>query len=271
MNKHFSINMVTYPMLRPFTIAALASICLLITAPRVDAGVMYTDVSAFSGATSVSATAAHGYIVGNEADGDGNPLLRFLNSGTNSGETLTLLIDPPTQFKISSTGMFSTNDSPFTMLDGFPVIDVVSAVTTFTGFDPEGDWDFVGKTDFNENGSVKDGDVFGAVGTGNTLILESSPISGSYVLSVKGGGAGGGSQYAVYLFQDLTAVTSFKLNELRTGLSHVSLYKFVPDDNNGGGGSGNNGVVPEPASLAIFGALLGIAGLRRRRSGVEKK
>ena len=58
------------------------------------------------------------------------------------------------------------------------------------------------------------------------------------------------------------------------GVSHVSVFGAFVDDNGGGGGSGGGGgtgVVPEPASLAIFCGLLGMAGFIRRRNGVAKK
>lgn len=254
---------------RMFTVAVLAAIGVMMTMPRAAAGVL-NDVKAIVNGSAVNATAFHGFIrQANEADGDGNPLLQYLNSGSN-GELLTLL--PTVQFPqgrtftISDHGMFGSTKTgiPNPAFPDFPVIDVVEFQSGFGGFSPTQPWRFIGKTDFADNGSSQDASndpmsPFSSA-AGGVLSLKSSPLrAGSYALSLKGGGRGG-PRYAVFLFQDVGEIGSFEF-QIPFGLSHASLYRVDA-----------GGHLPEPASLAVFGlgALLGVGGSLRRRFGVRK-
>lgn len=258
-------------MLRSFTVAALATIGLLMTAPRAGAGVLLDDVKAIVAGNPVAATAFHGFISGTDANGGGNPLLQYLNSGTNVGETLTLLagahVPAGTSFTISSLGMFGSNNTglPVPPLPTLPVIDVVEFQPGFGGFNPAQPWQFVGKTNFAGDGSAvelpTDPTSPFASSAGGVLTLNNPPLSaGSYALSLKTG-----NRYAVYLFQNVGAISSFMygLEDIspseRRDLSHATLYR-------------TGGVVPEPTSLAVFGfgALLGVGGLVRRRFELRK-
>jgi hypothetical protein len=261
-------------MLRPFTIAALAAIAVLMTAPRVGAGVLSPilgspawqqvvakGAGSIPGDDDVYATAFHGYISGTEADGDGDPLLKYLNSGTDANEELQLqpggtLFPSGTDFTISGDGMFgSTNTGiPNTNAPGFPVIDVVEFQSDFLGFErlPGQKWVFVGKTDQVETGGVNGG-PFVSINNGTLALPANTKLqAGSYVLSLKAG-----NNYSVYLFENVGEISAFTYNIGRQDLSHTSLYRFDP----------GTGHVPEPASLAVFGfgALLGVGGLVRRR------
>ncbi len=249
-------------MLRPITVAASAAIALLVMAPRVGAGVLIGDVVATTSGGNVIATAAHGFILGNDVASGGDPLLGFLNSG--SGDTiLTLLPNPPgPQFKISSAGMFgSTDQTGLTAPIG--IIDVIDFEDNWAGFTPDKPWTFASKQNFNEDGSLGAAEgpenLFG-VRTGSNIALSSSLAAGSYVLSLKGGP---NSQYAVFLFQNVeNEISSFTFDFDKFGLSHASLFRVGPD----------TGHVPEPASLAVFGigALLGVGGSLRRRFANRK-
>lgn len=242
-------------MLRPITVAALAAITLLMTSPRVGAGLMTQQVTAnTTDDPAVEATAFHGFIdAENEADGFGNPLLRFLNSGTNDTDNLQLFPNGA-YFTISSTGMFSTPAY------GPGVIDVVEAADpTFAGFKPANGWEFVGKSEFDSDLNFEGGEgtpPFDSAASGVLTLTNGTPLAkGSYVLSLKGGGGKDGPRYGVFLFANVEEISSFNYN-VPFGLSHASLYRVRPGGN-----------VPEPASLAVFGigALLGIGGSVRRR------
>jgi hypothetical protein len=248
-------------MLRPFTIAALAAIAVLMTAPRVGAGVLISQAAATTLGGPVTATAAHGFIMGNDVTSDGgDPLLGFLNSG--SGATILTLHPDGNLFKISSSGMFGSIDQEGLTVSG-GIIDVIDYDDEFSGFNPQNPWVFASKQNFEDDGSFNGAaegpeDIFG-VANGNTISLISPLAAGSYVLSLKGGGGGGGnnSRYAVFLFENVGEISSFTYNLEGFGLSHASLFRVGPD----------TGHVPEPASLAVFGfgALLGVGGLVRRR------
>ncbi len=252
-------------MLRPFTVAALAAIAVLMMAPGVGAGVLIGDVVATTSGGDVTATAAHGFILGNDVQSGGNPLLGFLNSG--SGDTILTLHPDGNRFKISGEGMFgSTDRTGLSVPEGF--IDVVDYKNGFLGYNSSKPWAFASKRNYNDDGSLgaAEGpeDLFGAR-TGSTLALNSSLAVGSYVLSLKGGGGGGGKndRYAVFLFQNVEdKITSFTYDFDKFGLSHASLF-WVSSDTV----VGPDGVLPEPASLAVFGfgALLGVGGMVRRR------
>lgn len=237
-------------MLRSVMVAALAAIGVLAMSPRVNAGVLLDEVKAIVNGSPVDATAFHGFIAGNDANGDGNPLLRYLNSGTNAGETLTLQPGGQT-FTISGSGMFgSTTQTGLTVPGG--IIDVVeyrSGTGGFVGFNAAHPWEYLGKSD--DPNPPLDDSVSG-------ILTPLIPLAaGSYALSLKAG-----TQYAVYLFANVGEITSFTFNaNMSPGLSHASLYRVDPP-----------GVVPEPASLAVFGlgALLGVGGSLRRRFAKSK-
>jgi len=248
-------------MLRPFTVAALAAIGVLMMTPRVGAGVLIGQAKANTTPGGlVTATAAHGFILGNDVTSEGgDPLLGFLNSG--SGNTVLTLHPEGNLFKISDSGMFGSIDQEGLTLSG-GIIDVIDYEVGFNGFTPDNPWVFASKQNFDDDGEL-DGpaegpeDIFGVVANGNISLL--SPLTaGSYVLSLKGGGGGGGqnNRYAVFLFANVGEISSFTYNLGDFGLSHASLFRV-----------GSGGVVPEPASLAVFGfgALLGVGGLVRRR------
>lgn len=251
-------------MLRPVTIAALAAIGVLMMTPRVSGGVLtpqITSVDAWKQVVAtggsggdVYATAYHGYIEGNDAKKAGEPLLGYLNSGTN-GKFLTLQPDGQ-QFTITNRGMFGSTERQGLRGPG-SIIDVVSFQTGYTGFNhPTQEWLYVGKSDDRASSPFK-------VATGGLLTLKAAhQAAGSYVLSLKAG-----NQYSVYLFQHVDAISSFKYS-ITKNLSHASLYRVGP----GGGVDPLGGVVPEPASLAVFGlgALLGIGGSVRRRFTTRK-
>ncbi len=256
-------------MLRPFTIAALAAITLLMTAPRVGAGILppiieagkqWKQVVAKGGSGGdVYATAYHGFFQGNDATGQlGTPLYDYLNFGTQS-EVLTLVPDGQ-RFTISDKGMFGSIDRPGLTLPQDPqvsnVIDTVSNQTGFGGFNHSTDlWTLVGKSD--EQDGAKRG-PFTNNGQGGKLTLSPGLTEGAYVLSLKGG-----DLYEVFLFTSLRDITSFEYVIGGTSnLSHASLYRVGP-----GGEVTPDGSLPEPASLAVFGfgALLGVGGLVRRR------
>jgi hypothetical protein len=264
MNKHFSINMVTYPMLRPFTIAALASICLLITAPRVDAGVIYGFESITSNGfgsaaigeaqLSVEVTALDPTAAG----GANRVLFTFRNTGTAQSTISQIYFQDGALLEISEvinpSGVnFTGGTANPSNLPGGGTLDPAFVATL--GF-------VAAATNPAPDNGVNPGEqvgiAFDLVGTlGFQDVLNALDLALSTPAAIP----------------DTTRLT------LRIGL-HVTNFaneaseSFINgsgDGGGGGGGSGNNGVVPEPASLAIFGALLGIAGLRRRRSGVEKK
>lgn len=231
-------------MLRLVKVAVLAAIGVLAMSPRVDAGVLLEEVKAIVNGSPVAATAFHGFIAGNDANGDGNPLLRYLNSGTNAGETLTLQPGGQT-FTISDVGMFGS-------IDQVPggIINVVEYQSGFTGFNAAYPWEYLGKSDDVLNPPLDDS-------VGGILTPLIPLAAGSYALSLKAG-----TQYAVYLFANVGEITSFTFNaNMSPGLSHASLYRVDPP-----------GVVPEPASLAVFGlgALLGVGGSLRRRLAKSK-
>ncbi len=246
-------------MLRPFTVAALAAIGVLMMAPGVGAGVLIPQVTSVDAwkqvvATGgsggdVYATAYHGYIEGNDAKKAGEPLLGYLNSGTN-GKFLTLQPDGQ-QFTISNLGMFGSTERQGLTGPG-SIIDVVSFKTGFTGYNhPTQEWVYVGKSD---DGA---GSPFVVVTEGLLTLKPAHQAAGSYVLSLKAG-----NQFSVYLFQHVDAISSFKYS-ITKNLSHAALYRVGP----GGGVDPLGGVLPEPASLAVFGfgALLGVGGMVRRR------
>ncbi|XZE54262.1 hypothetical protein SH139x_000218 [Planctomycetaceae bacterium SH139] len=249
-------------MTRSFTLI-LASLCLLTTASRLDAGVIFSNVSATSSSGTTYANAAHGYIAGNDAQSGGNPLLRYLNSGTNAGEILTL--QPGNKaFRISSTGMFSTTLDSFAGT-GTPVVDLISYQASNFDARDGGSWTFEGKVDGSENSS----NLLSSVALGQKIgeIEITGDLSGSIALSLKAG-----NTFSVYLFQDMSGISKFNFDLTDAGgaLSHATLYTGGPTGGGGGGsggGGGGTGTVPEPAS---FGVLLGVAGFRRRRNTVAK-
>lgn len=234
-------------MLRPITVAASAAIAVLLITPRVGAGVLLDEVKATVNGSTVDAIAFHGFIAGNDANGGGDPLLRYLNSGTNDDETLTLLPGGQT-FTISDDGMFgSTIRTGLTVPGG--IIDVVDFRTGFGGFNAADPWMYIGKSDESDT-------PFDSTDDGKLSLL--APLAaGTYALSLKAG-----TQYAVYLFANVGEVTAFTYNkDMNPGLSHATLYRVGPQ-----------GHVPEPASLAVFGigALLGVGGSLRRRFANRK-
>ncbi len=252
-------------MLRSFLLTALCLSSLLITSRRVDAGVMHKDVQAYYGAIGstdfVYATAAHGFFSGNDAAGDGDPLFTLLTAGTSTGETAKI---DGKSIHISSTGMFSTNTNEFeSSVVAVPTVDVIdiNPLSSFTGYTLGEDeyWKYLGKSG-DDDSSV----AFESVDDGQTGIITlnspPAPLDGPFVLSLKAG-----NQYSVYLFEDAVGIKRFEFS-LPYGLSHAALFQV---SSNGG----NNGAVPEPGSIAVFGfgALLGLCGLRRSRNAVKNR
>lgn len=226
-------------------LTALASLSASGT-PLATAGVMLSDVEAFDQSTNSlgNATAVHGVLDGNDAKGNGDPLLTLLNSGGDA-----VLVDPNIgDIEISSGGMFSTLNSVDNVDD---IVDLIDGSVV----DPNtGSWSFLGKSDDNNL------NPFDSASSDKSGTIElSNALFGDVVISLKNGPV-----YQVYAFADLVGVKSFNFSGLEFGLSHAALY-FSPGNTPEPG----PGTVPEPGTFAIFGlgALgLGVVQFRRRRA-----
>ncbi len=279
-------------MLRPFTVAALAAIAVLMMAPGVGAGVMELDpvltsaseqwrqvVATGGSGGDINAIAYHGFIEGNDI-GQGDPLLRYLNSGTydavsnpfKSGkkagiETLELLPGGHqfpggvSDFTISNEGMFGSTKRGSLTGHG-TIIDVVSYQGGFGGFNHPNAWVFKG-----DSGATGLANPFinpTTLSNQGVLTLNTALTGGSYVLGLKSS-----NEFSVFLFRNVDKISSFKyVTGNGHALSHASLFWVGP----GTGVDPLGGVVPEPTSLAVFGigALLGVGGSFRRRFAARK-
>lgn len=242
-------------------------VCLLIVScvfamgsPTAQAGVLNLgNVWALdiNGVDIVSATAAHGFLVGNDAAADGDPLLEYLNEGYDGPYSINpgnptgpylLTATDPVAIKISAGGMFSsiTNELASYLPGETPTVDLVLGTPVLGA----PNWEFIGKSDdlmgpFEMN--VED--------TSGTLMLNSppAPLGGNLVISFKAG-----NNFSVYAFAGLSDVYGFRFENLPKKLSHASVY------------SAPQAAVPEPASLAIFGlGGLGMGLMNRRRKAMK--
>jgi hypothetical protein len=244
-----------------FAIAALFAIVSTSSA----AFVSTLDVTAsLNGVGSINATAAHGVFLGNNVGATEPTLLTLLNTGTStvpSPGTVVIEDDAHNQYdiKISSTGMFSTNSGVGVLppVNG-STVDLLSGTAIVLGATE--DWSLVGTTDVGGGA----GGPFNSIANGATTINLDSAITGRFVIGLKAG-----NFYAVYAFDIATSVNQLVFNMPITnppgnsdlGLSHASLYTAPSPD-----GPDTRSIVPEPASMAIFGlGALGMGFIARRR------
>ena len=190
----------------------------------------------------------------------------------------------------SATDECANKDAIITSEDPDRIADDC-AVLTFTGSSPQTEannvntqWDptgedpfkFVGKVDFNKDGSTTETTVDGWTWT-VTKLDESVTIDGTeyffsfslsggealagtvvdFVLGLKDGGGPAGGGFATYIWSGVT---------LDIGGNFLSWFKEPFNISHASAFVRGEGVrVPEPATIALFGAgLLGLAWIRRR-------
>ena len=253
-----------------FCTGILAIILLALMLPVQSARAGFIGNLTANGDGATDAVFFHGYIDGNDASGSGEPLLGYLNTGTDGVNPLPMIsLDSDNknlkEFSITSGGMFTeANPDPQTTTPEYNYIEK-SAQAQF--FDSDTQWSYRGKYNTEGSGQFSGGsggltvtdagneksgviDVVVNNGSGGT------GLSGDWVVSLKAS-----SEFSVFAFQGLDNVTQFTFSNLPHGLSHVSFYQADSETPSPGP------MVPEPTSLSIFclASLMACVRSRRRR------
>jgi hypothetical protein len=253
-------------------ILAIILLALMVPVQNAHAGLINNLTANGSGVT--GAAFYHGYIDGNDAEKDGQPLLGYLNSGTDGVNPLPLISFDSTkknlkEFTIASGGMFTkANPDPQTSTPEYNYIEK-SAQGVF--FDADTQWTYRGKYETGTDQGTTEGFVDGSggltiedAGKEKTGVIDvvvnnggvETGLSGDWVVSLKAG-----PEFSVFAFQGLVNVTQFSFANLPHGLSHVAIYQADSETPSPGP------MVPEPTSLSIFciAGLMACARSRRRR------